>query len=229
MHARSRKQPTVGTMLIIDDKILIIHMRKCGGTSFCSGLIKLLPPSRAEYYGYTAEGEARSTESFQNGGLWKHSTALDVLKRTPPDKFRKYRKLFVSVRPHYERVASYYFHMRRHNQRDPERYPAVRNLSFSDYLRSPYVIKESVVDFCTDEKGHQIVDELVEFKFLDKRYTKLANALGFPAQQIAKMNSNPDELDYNGLYTKENKKFIDKKFAKEIDFLKRVRAARKKA
>jgi len=70
-------------MLIIDNKIVIAHMKKCGGTSVCKGLIETLPQERVQYLGYTAEGEQRSARSRRKGGLWKHSSATDIVKNVP--------------------------------------------------------------------------------------------------------------------------------------------------
>jgi hypothetical protein len=93
-------------------------------------------------------------------------------------------------------------------------------LSFSDYLRSKRVIRESVVDFCTDKKGRVIVQEFVPFKDLGKRYTKLATILGFPGQKMPKLNNNPKRQSYDAIYTEEDRQIVDELFAEERNFLK---------
>ncbi|TWI93968.1 hypothetical protein IQ03_04369 [Gemmobacter caeni] len=92
-------------MLLIDNRILIVHMRKCGGTSFCSALIDLLTLKRLFFLGYTPEGEERSVRYRRRPeGVWKHATVETIHKGLHLD--RKALDIYLlSVRPWWERVA----------------------------------------------------------------------------------------------------------------------------
>ncbi|EPX84495.1 hypothetical protein ruthe_02175 [Rubellimicrobium thermophilum DSM 16684] len=211
-------------MLIIDRKIVIVHLRKAGGTSFCRGLIDLLPPRRVEFYGYTREGEARSQAGARAGGLWKHAKAREILALTGLRKDRT-RVYLVSLRPYPERVASFYFYCQRHHRKNSAKYPWIDGMSFSAYLRSPYVNEDTVPDFALGADGALLVDEFVPYDRLEQTYRDLCAELGFPNQSLPRLNANPDqEQDYLSCYSAEDMTVLRKRFAAEEEFLRRLRA-----
>lgn len=187
-------------MLLIDDKTLIVHMRKCGGTSFCTGLIDLLPSERVFFLGYTPEGETRSARSRRKpGGIWKHSTTAELLtglKRDAGDL----DIFLLALRPWWERVASYYFHARRYHQRDSKKHVWVKNLSFSDYLRSEHMNRDVLADFACDAAGQVLVDHFVGFDAIGEVYANLCDDLGLGKQEIPHLNANKvkDKLTGDG-------------------------------
>jgi hypothetical protein len=211
-------------MLIIDRKIVIVHMRKAGGTSFCRGLIDLLPPERVEFYGYTKEGEARSKEGNRAGGLWKHSTAREIFAKTGLRKDRT-KVFLISLRPYPERVASFYFYCQRHHERNRAKYPWIDGLAFSDYLRSPRVNDDTVPDFALAEDGSLLVDEFVPYDEIGQAYRKLCAELGFPRQRLPHLNANPDQVrDYRACYSADDLACLRDRFAEEEALLASLEA-----
>ena len=196
-------------MLIIDRKIVILHIRKAGGTSFCRGLIDLLPPSRIEYYGYTKPGEVRSRNSARNGGLWKHSKAADFFAKSPlkRDEVKVY---LVSTRPYLERVASFYLFARRRNEKDSTAYPWVRGLSFSGYLHSNHLNRDTLMNYALSADGHLLVDHFVQYDRLDQEFSDLCELLGLGPRQIPRLNlNNVPREDYAAMYSPEDLTFIE--------------------
>lgn len=206
-------------MLVIDGEILILHMKKCGGTSFCRGLIDQISDTRLEYYGYTSDGEVRSQSSKAAGGVWKHSSALEARQHFGPERFAQMEKWFVSTRPYWERVASFYFYAKRHNQRDPGKYPFAGELSFAEYIRSRHMLSETVNDYVCDEAGNCLVDRIVRYDDLGKIYRRLANRFGAENPTIPNRNRNPVKTDYLSDYNGEDWAHLARKFKSEIDFL----------
>ncbi len=212
-------------MLLIDNRILIVHMRKCGGTSFCSGLIDLLPPERLFFLGYTPEGEERSARYRRRPeGVWKHATAETILKGLHLD--RKALDIYLlSVRPWWERVASFYFHALRYHQKDPAKYRWVKDMSFSDYLHSEHRNNERITDYACGADGEVLVDHLVPFDDLDGAYGRLCEDLGFPGQKIPHVNFNRlkgkaiTDGNLRGLYSAADWAFVEPYFAEESAFL----------
>jgi hypothetical protein len=203
-------------MLIVDDKIVIAHMRKCGGTAFCLGLIEQLPPERTEYLGYTVEGELRSKEKYRKREVWKHSSAIEILNYY--DISDPYVML-VSYRPYHQRVASFYFHCLRHNARDPKKYAWVHGKSFGEYLISKHAKLETVPHFACDDAGDPVVDEIVPFDQIAQRYDVLARELGLAKRSMPKLNVNPEPQDYRTLYGADDWEIVRPTLEAEREFM----------
>lgn len=207
-------------MLLIDKKILIVHMRKCGGTSFCRGLIDILPPERCFYLGYTKESEARSSASYREGGPWKHSTAHEVISKMGLDR-ENLEVYLVSMRPYWERLASFYLYAVRHHQRDASKYVWVSEIkTISEYLESRFANRDSVPEFACDPDGNTLVDHFVRFESLGSTYSDLCARLGFAGQEIPSLNRNPTVAqNYKGLFSNTDWANITPRFQPEIDFI----------
>lgn len=210
-------------MLIIDDNILILHMKKCGGTSFCRGLIDQLPANRIEFYGYTAEGEARSQSSKKNGSVWKHSTAKEALAYLGAERFEEMDKWFVATRPYWERVASFYFYAKRHNERDASKYPFAGKLSFEEYIQSRHMLRETVPDYVCDDNGKCLVNRIVRYDHIGNMYRRLAKRLSLEDWAIPNHNANPVKTDYMQHYDGISWAHLARKFQSEVDFLSKTK------
>ena len=207
-------------MLLIDKKILIVHMRKCGGTSFCRGLIDILPPERSYYLGYTKESEARSSASYREGGPWKHSTAHEAISKMGLNR-EDLEVYLISMRPYWERLASFYLYAARHHQRDATKYPWVSEITnMSEYLESRFVNRDSVPEFACDPDGNSLVDHFVRFESIGSAYSDLCARLGFPDQEIPSLNRNPTVAqDYKSLFNDVDWANMKRMFQPEIDFI----------
>jgi len=214
-------------MLLIDKKILIVHMRKCGGTSFCRGLIDLLDEERIFYLGYTKESEGRSSASHKLGGPWKHSTANDVITKMDldPSALEIY---LISLRPHWERTASYYYYAKRHNQRNPAKYVWVNDVGgLSGYLESRFALRDTVPQYACDDEGNTLVDHFVRFKNIGTAYAQLCSRLGFDGEVIPALNQNPASApDYKSMFSEEDLRKMRKRFRSELDFVKALPESR---
>lgn len=207
-------------MLIIDGKIIIVHLRKTGGTSFCRGLIEALPPRRIDFYGYTAEGGERSTASRRAGGLWKHSTARQYFEMRGRPKRRDEIVIVVSARNHLERVASFYEYARRRNAVEPARYAWSQKLSFAEYLRSRHLNRDSLQDFATAADGTLLADCIVPFDAIAQRFEDLCRHLGAAGARLPHLNANRDApRSYAEMYSPEDIRHVDRIFAEETAFL----------
>lgn len=175
-------------MLIIDDKIVIAHMKKCGGTSVCKGLVETLPKARIDFLGYTPEGEERSAASRRRKGLWKHSPVQDIVDKTPLPR-ENLTIYLVSLRPWWDRVASFYFHAKRYHRKTGHKYPWVKDMAFSAFLRSPYIEEIECLDvFSGGPDGQPLADVYVPYSSLSTWYTTLATELGYPSVELPEYN-----------------------------------------
>lgn len=207
-------------MLLIDEKTLVVHMKKCGGTAFCKGLIDTLPPERLFFLGYTAEGEDRSAQNSRKGLIWKHSPAKDIIRQLDPDRKKISKILLISDRPFWERVASFYLHVKRHNARNPEKYKWAVGLSFKDYLRSDYAEFEKINDYALDASGNMLVDEIVPHDKISEVYETVSAACGLPGQKMPRLNVNPIEVDYRLFYGQDDWDLVVGKYQDEVELLK---------
>lgn len=206
-------------MIIIDKRIVILHVRKSGGTSFCGKLVDLLPTERIEFYGYTPEGEERSRISSQSGGLGKHDGVRSYLERAPADVVNP-TIIVVSARNHIDRVASYYEFSKRRFAQGATLYGWVKDLSFSDYLRSDQINREKVNEFSTGTDGKAAVHHIVPYEEIDSRFESLAKHLGFPRAKLPKKNANKmRDQPYSSMFTEEDLAFTNRLFQDEISFL----------
>ncbi len=207
-------------MLIIDDRICFVHMHKCGGTSVCRAIIENVEPERLTFYGYTKEGEERSSESRKNDGVWKHSTALEIKERLGDDYWNKLEKrVFLSTRDPWERVASFFFYAKRHFERDPSKYPFIEDMSFTDFVLEAKFPKETILKFIQDNKGNRLVDELIDFNHLEEQTIELLSKYGIEIPKVEKLNANPHTIDYRQLYGSREKRFVTMFFQREINRL----------
>lgn len=206
-------------MIIIDKRIVILHVRKSGGTSFCGKLVELLPEERIEFYGYTPEGEERSRVSSQSGGLGKHDGVRSYLERAPADVVNP-TIIVVSARSHIDRVASYYEFSKRRFAQGATAYSWAADMSFSDYLRSDQINREKLSDFSTDAEGKVAVHHIVPYEEIDARFSSLATHLGFPKARLPKKNTNKArELPYSAMFNEDDLAFTNQLFRDEISFL----------
>lgn len=212
-------------MLIIDRRILIVHMRKCGGTSFCLGLINILPAERLFYLGYTAEGEALSAAYRKGPGrVWKHATTRRILRGLGLAR-EDLEIHLLAMRPWWERVASYYFHARRYNAANPAKHRWVAGMSFSDYLRSAHLNRDRLDDYACDDAGQRIVDHIVRFRDIGRAYHDLCLRLGHPGQVIPHENRNllkaevVGDQDTRALYSPADWAWTAAQFQGETDFM----------
>jgi len=206
-------------MLIIDEKIIILHMKKCGGTSFCRGLIDCIDNERLEFYGYTKEGEDRSAKSKDKGGLWKHSTAREARVSMGAERYDKLQVWFVATRPYWDRVASFYYYAKRHNDEDATKYTFAADLSFSDYINSRYMLKDKITDFVCDDHNKCIVDRIVRYEEIQRMYSRLVRKLGIENHRIPSLNANPTPQNYVLKYSGDDWAHLARKFKDEIEFL----------
>ncbi|MDE4134782.1 hypothetical protein PXK00_16815 [Phaeobacter sp. QD34_3] len=206
-------------MLLVDGKILFVHMKKCGGTAFCKGLIDVLPPDRVFYLGYDADGEARSTASRRAGKIWKHSFAKEIRDELDPDGTEFKKVYLLANRPFWERVASFYLHCRRHNARSADKYPWVKGMSFKEYLRSDHAEFEQITDYALDDNGQNMVDVIVDFDQISETYKVACKEFGFSNQSMPILNANPIKVDYRSFYDLEDWNLVVSKYRGEIDFL----------
>ncbi|MCB1398341.1 MAG: hypothetical protein H6898_08410 [Rhodobacter sp.] len=213
-------------MLVIDKKIVIAHMKKCGGTSVCKGLIETLEPGRVEYWGYTEEGEKRSAVSRRRGGLWKHSPVRDIVTKLPYDR-KDLTIYLISLRPWWDRTGSFYFHAKRYN-RLSKKYKWVEGMSFSEFLRNENFTEIEPLDhFCNDENGQSAVDYFVDYDSLDDWYARLMAELGHAGVTLPKYNVGAKKKDggYRAYYSEEDFEFTAKAFAGETEMIARMTPA----
>lgn len=211
-------------MLIIDNKIVIAHMKKCGGTSVCKGLIETLAPERLAFWGYTPEGEQRSAQSRRRKGVWKHSPIPDILGKT--DLKRDDLTIYlISLRPWWDRVASFYFHAKRYHQKTGTKYPWVKDMDFSTFLRSPYIAEiEELNAFGATSDGTPLADVYVPYAGLSQWYTDLAASLGHPDATLPEYNRGRPKFakGYRDTYSETDFALMAERFAPEDLMLERL-------
>lgn len=207
-------------MLIIDERVAIIHMQKCGGTTVCKGLIGALPAGRLKAYGYNAEGNARARQSRPINGLWKHATASDLRRAVGDEKFADLDVYCVSSRDPWSRTGSYYHYAKRHNQNSPDKYKEFSEMSFDDFVLANNFPSETLMDFTHDrDTGEQLVSEVFDFNDLDGQTCALAKKYGWPEPKMKRHNANPETVDYMAMYTAQTSQHVADYFAQEIAWL----------
>ncbi|MCV6585530.1 MAG: sulfotransferase family protein [Marinibacterium sp.] len=207
-------------MLIIDDKVAIVHIKKCGGTTVCRALMESVPEDRMQAFGYQKEQVQASKTIPKEDRLWKHSMTCD-LKRIKGDAYFKGLDVFcVSSRDPWSRAASFYFYAKRHNEKDPTKYPRMKDMSFDEFILGDHFARESLYDYAHDpETGECLVNRVLDFDNLDQETIDLAKTYGWPEPVMTRRNANPEEMDYLALYNKETSDHIGAVFAKEIEWL----------
>lgn len=214
-------------MLIVNDRIVIAHMKKCGGTSVCKGMIESLPPETIDYWGYTAEGEEKSALSRRRGKVWKHSPVADILQKL--SRKREETQIYlVSVRPWWDRVGSFYFHAKRYNRMSGEKYPWVTDMTLSEFIRSKYMADVERLDrFCSDADGNLLVDHFVDYTRIAEWYREFMASLGVAAAALPTYNQGRKKFaeGYDSLFNAEDIDYLRQEFAGEDALLKRFRPA----
>lgn len=204
-------------MLIVNDRIVIAHMKKCGGTSVCKGMIESLPPDTIDYWGYTAAGEEKSALSRRRGKVWKHSPVADILNKLPRSRDTSEIHL-VSVRPWWDRVGSYYYHAKRYNGLDAKKYPWVTGMSLSDFIRSEYMDDVERLDqFCSDAEGRLLVDHFVDYDRIDDWYSTIMARLGVANAKLPTYNQGRKKFadGYESLFDAADLAYLRQEFAGE--------------
>ncbi|TMV92404.1 hypothetical protein FGG78_08405 [Thioclava sp. BHET1] len=184
-------------------------------------MIETLKPARCDFLGYTPEGEKNSAESRREGGLWKHSSAAEIVSRLPQGR-ENLTVYLISLRPWWQRVGSFYFHAKRHNEMRGA-YKWVVGMSVSEFLRSKHVEEVERLDqFCENDS----VDYFVEFSQIDEWYSSILAELGRPGQVLPKYNiGNPaGETDYRQLFSNADMELLSARFAGETAMLDKIRA-----
>lgn len=213
-------------MLIIDQKYVIAHMKKCGGTSVCSRLIEALPSERIEYLGYTPEGEEKSAKSRRRGGLWKHSSAPEIVSNLPYTR-SDLTVFLVSLRPWWDRTASFYSHARRYNQLQGK-YAWVEEMDFTSFLKSDYLGEvEKLDDFSMDQNGQLQVDFFIEYDGLDEWFADFATRLGLGELTLPFYNvgSEGKNATYKQIFKGEDMALLRDHFSGEVDLLSQLQPA----
>lgn len=204
-------------MLIINNSIVIAHMKKCGGTSVCKGMAESLPAGTADYWGYTPEGEQKSAESRRGGGVWKHSTVAEIVDKLPHQR-QSLTIYLVSLRPWWDRVGSFYFHARKYNRRFPKKYTWVKDMSFSKYIRSEYISEVEHLDrFSQDANGANLVDYFVPYDGLATWYQEILQKQGVEGAVLPGYNRGREKFSdgYMELYNDADFSYLQQEFAGE--------------
>lgn len=214
-------------MLIIRNNIVIAHMKKCGGTSVCMGIIDKFQAEDIDYWGYTPEGERKSALSRRRKGLWKHSPVADIVRKNPQKK-NDLQIYLISVRPWWERVASFYFHAKRYNSSNSKKYAWIKEMSFSEFIRSERIKEiEHLDQFCQDDQGELLVNNFVEFNKLSTWYETFMSQFGFSNISIPEYNrsSDTDPARYRELYSAEDFAYLEQKFSGETQLVNSLQPA----
>ena len=204
-------------MLILDEKHLFVHMHKCGGTSICRAIIDKVEPERVDFFGYTSEGEKRSSASKSSGGAWKHSTARAIRKWMGEERWGKLENVvFASVRSPFDRAASFFFYAKRHNQRDSNKYPMIANSSFTDFIFEHQYPKDTIHSFVEDSDGICLVNHFINFEEIENSFNQVCEEIGIGHFDLPELNSNPSAINYDFMYGKREHMLISKMFRREI-------------
>lgn len=207
-------------MLIIDNTIAFVHMQKCGGSTFCWSLINGLDEERCVYYGYTEKGESDSARSLREGGLWKHSTTSELKAKTGAS-FGSMAVYFLADRDPWSRTASWYFYAKHHNERDPERYKILTNLSFENYIESRHFPKAGILDYICDVNGSVIPNvKIIRFGDLEAEFVKVCRRHNFGDIPMTIRNQYHGGINYFSLYNEKTYGIVEEHFKDEINFFK---------
>jgi hypothetical protein len=202
-------------MLIIDDQVLLIHMRRAGGTTLCTGLINLLKNDvPLDYLGYNRPDEPRGSPEFLAGAganLAGHATAYEIKCAIGTERFDKLEKWLVSDRPLWERIASMYCYCKRRHKENPSQYPFIKDMSFPKYLRSRWGLKDTKYNYGCDPNGYWIVDRVVSYYALQGEFASLAKRWNKNIVALPIINMNHDRTDYRMLYGADDWEYIEQR------------------
>jgi hypothetical protein len=205
-------------MLVYQNKLILIHMQSCGGTSVGRALLNALGHSNTEYYGYDQTGEERNTQQLAAKKiLWKHSTALECQQALSSNVWKQALKVFVSLRNPWERVASWYQYCLKRAQVAPDHayLQRVASLSFHQFVMEKHFMRRDVLDFICDPKGNVLVDIIMNITDLQKGMNEVTERLGIPQITIDQHNVNKHS-SLTPVYTPEEHEFIQTFFKHEI-------------
>ena len=162
-------------------KFIFIKTQKTAGTSIevtlspYLGLDDIATPIFPKELGHIARNY--SNEKSNGPDFYNHISAMEILDIIPKDIFASYYKFCVEREP-VDKCLSHYSMLKN----SPFHNEANQNLSWKEYVQQAKFPN----DFrkYTDSAGNLIVDEIVRYEELHRRFPELMRQLGVPINQI---------------------------------------------
>ncbi len=161
-------------------KFIFIHIPKCAGTSITYALAPYLGEEDF-VFGCTPEGEKLNKEGLRSGGLWKHSTAMEVREMLGRRAWNSYYK-FAFVRNPWDLLVSTY-HWWLTTPWDDEKGTGkkIRALQdYEDYLLSSYRRTKNCLDLISDQDGNLLVDFVGKQEQIHRDFDNVCGKIGIP-------------------------------------------------
>ena len=185
-------------------KFIYIHIPKCGGTSVSSFLERRLLPQDITLNLSQHEGWGRYIEAVRiRHDLVKHSTAMQIRKAVRPEHFSNYY-VFTFCRNPFARAYSAFKFTKRVDairRPDSQRYQDIKDMSFEEFLASPYMQEQNIFQARPQSLWVQGVPEKVHvFKLenIDQALSNLSKRLYGEEDQrpVPRKNFSADENEW---------------------------------
>jgi len=198
-------------------KFIFIHIRKCAGTS----ITRALAPMLGEHdlvLGCTLEGEKLEKEALKNGGLAKHSTALQIMQTIGTEIWNSYFK-FTFVRNPWDLMVSHYHWALETNWDDAKGYTdKIKKLDdFEDYILSPLSNRKNCTEYISDMNGNINIDYIGKFDKLSNDFHAVCQRIGLPILKLGACNTTK-HFQYKKYYNPLTRDLIKDRFARDIQY-----------
>ena len=196
-------------------KFIFIHIRKCAGTSITESLLPFLGQDDL-VIGCTPQGELLENSGRKNGGLYKHSKAVEIKKLIGPSIWDSYFKFTFIRNPWDLLVSKYHWALKTSWDNENGYTSTIKGLDdFEGYVLSPLCNKINCIDFILLEQGDYNVDYIGRYETLDKDFSLLCKKLNLPKTKLKKINASL-HTHYKNYYNPLTRELVAEWFEKDI-------------
>ena len=159
-----------------------------------------------------------------NTDIKKHYTASQIYDLVGSNIYNDAYKFSV-VRNPWDRMLSYFFFRKRTMKKEFLQ----NDFSFEDWLLyldtnnllgGNYQLGRSQFDWLSINNTSIELNKIIKFETLEQEVKVVANTIGIKLNELEKINSNSQQVDYKNYYNTTTKNIISKYYQKDIDVFK---------
>jgi hypothetical protein len=196
-------------------KFIFIHIQKCAGTSITYALVPHLGEEDV-VLGCTPEGEKLSEIWGKTKGLYKHVTAREAKEILGDEIWDNYFKFSFIRNPWDLTVSTYHWWLKTKWDDQHKTGEKIRSLdNFTEYVKSPYLRRNTCSGHVMDGKGNKLVDFLGRHESLEKDFAYICGRLSLPNINLPVRNVS-NHRKYIEHYTEETKLIVKERFKRDL-------------